>query len=278
MEFVFHPAFTGETIKIVSVGLIGCGYSIECKEEIPEGPMSRSQCDLYHCKFTYYDFDNYHRLEIKFSDGKILRSNVFQKSYYASKYEVIIKPDALEVKEIIGSNLGEFFFVAILLCPIMAGILVVIILINIVVKAVQKNKGGDNADRSNLKFSNILLWGFLIAFTMLGLFQDARTFLLTLIIESVCTSLYLAIKKESGRKILMGVVIANIFSQPAFVSFVYMFITSFTGILIAEIIIWLVEALIIYFIQRKYFAFKHILALAFILNAASFGIGLLLPI
>jgi hypothetical protein len=46
----------------------------------------------------------------------------------------------------------------------------------------------------------------------------------------------------------------------------------------AEIVIWLIEGGVFYLTQRKHIPFKEALALTFVLNLASFLLGLLLPI
>jgi hypothetical protein len=56
-----------------------------------------------------------------------------------------------------------------------------------------------------------------------------------------------------------------------------LFYFSWTGLLIGEVLIWLVEALILYVPMRKTIKFGEALLLSLVLNAVSFGVGLLLP-
>ena len=74
--------------------------------------------------------------------------------------------------------------------------------------------------------------------------------------------------------------IANVFTHPVlvFMQALDIYPYSMKNLVIAESVIWVVETVIVYCIQKKELCFRHILALAFILNATSFGIGLLLPI
>lgn len=61
------------------------------------GPQ-RFTCDQRGCFAMAYGFAPYHRLEIKFSDGKTRRSNVFPTAGIDSKYTVTIRANDLLVE------------------------------------------------------------------------------------------------------------------------------------------------------------------------------------
>jgi hypothetical protein len=48
--------------------------------------------------------------------------------------------------------------------------------------------------------------------------------------------------------------------------------------LVAEIVIWLAEAVVLYLILRKSLSFLEVLGLSLVMNAASIAIGLVLPV
>jgi hypothetical protein len=63
------------------------------------GPQ-RFTCESDSCFAMAYGFAPYHRLEIKFSDGKTRRSNVFKTAGLSSKYAVTVREDDLLVKSV----------------------------------------------------------------------------------------------------------------------------------------------------------------------------------
>ena len=276
--------------EIVSITLMECGSSPACEdgylfeEHFPQDVRHYfGSCDLDGCSFSYYDFDAYHRLDIQLSNGTVLKSNMFENSYYDSRYEVSITRDSLVVKELKGSNananlvglllVGGFFFLPATV------LVVVIVFISVVISSVRKK----NTFREVLKrLGKALFWILFANLASTGLVLSPGTFILTLIVEITLAWVYLWYLKPPDRKLLLGVLFANVFTQPLFVlsqSDLGLNIQhSMNSILIVELVIWLVEAIIIYFAQKKELSFIKILILAFVLNAASFGLGLLLPI
>ena len=78
---------------------------------------------------------------------------------------------------------------------------------------------------------------------------------------------------------MTGALLANLLTQPVFLFLlVFRVDMAFLWIVIAELCIWLIEAGVLHFTQRKTLSFKGALALSLLLNAVSFGLGLLLPI
>ncbi len=77
----------------------------DCSDAAPLeelGPQ-RLFCDAERCSAIAYGFAPYHRLEIQFSDGKTLQSNVFETIDFNSNYFVTVNADGLLVEEVSGS-------------------------------------------------------------------------------------------------------------------------------------------------------------------------------
>ncbi len=102
MDFTFQ--FEGESIPIVEAQLIECDDP-SCADGAPLehlGPQG-IRCEGLVCKSTAYTYSDYHRLVVEFEDG-VRESQVFTKSYFASRYRVTVSQDALVVEETGGTN------------------------------------------------------------------------------------------------------------------------------------------------------------------------------
>ena len=102
MDFTFE--FEGEPIAIVEAQLIQCdeptcagGVALEHL-----GPQG-IRCEGTVCKSIAYTYSDYHRLVVEFED-RTRESQVFTKSYFASRYRVTVSEDALLVEETGGTN------------------------------------------------------------------------------------------------------------------------------------------------------------------------------
>ncbi|MCP4140541.1 MAG: hypothetical protein GY755_09670 [Chloroflexi bacterium] len=106
--------------------------------------------------------------------------------------------------------------------------------------------------------------------------------LLTLIIELLLAYLYVTFKNKEipNKRFLLGILIINLITQPIFT---YISVASQNigmGIfcLFAEMVIFFVEAIFIYFFMKKEIGFGKALILSFVFNFASFFIGIFLPV
>lgn len=98
MEFTFEQEPSGEPLTIVSGILYECEQA-DCSDAAPLeelGPQ-RFWCDILSCGAIAYGFSQYHRLEIKFSDGKTRQSNIFETVGFDSTYAVSVRPEDLLV-------------------------------------------------------------------------------------------------------------------------------------------------------------------------------------
>jgi hypothetical protein len=99
MEFTFRQGLVDEPVTIISGILYECDQS-DCSDAAPLeelGPQ-RFTCDSESCGATAYGFAPYHRIELRFSDGKIRQSNIFETSGFDSSYTVTVRPDDLFVE------------------------------------------------------------------------------------------------------------------------------------------------------------------------------------
>lgn len=295
MEFEFRLEDIGPD-EVLSIKLLECGLSSVCETEYlfeEKFPSDVRQyfgsCDLQECSFSYYDFDEYHRLAVQMSNGVVLKSNVFKNSYFNSRYKVMIQPDSLYVEELRGSNwqIVETIFGVIyelvvyegLAIPVI-GMIFVVLAVIIIYTISQK----DGAKKLLIRLINVFLLSLMLSLSIMGLILSWKTFALTLLIECTLAILYFRFMNFPVGRVLYGVCVANIFTQPAFVFLLMqinvgkLHINSISILAVLEIIIWLVEATVIYLLQEKKLSFKRILLPAFLFNAASFGTGLLLPI
>jgi len=285
MRFSFDQDLPGPELAIVSWSMLNCQNS-ECStlDEVIQ-MQDEFRCSANECRagIHYGIQHDYFQMEITFSDGITRKSNVFTRRYYDAYYKVTVTSDSLFVKEIRGSNangnlvslllIGGFFFL-----PGTVLAILIALISNIVSGVKEKTPLREILKR----FGSALSWILLTTLALTGLVLSPDTFLLTLIIEVILALVYLWFLKPANKRVLLGVLFSNIFTQPIFVlSLADLGLNiqhSMNSILIMEAVIWLIEAVIIYFVQKKELSFIHILVLAFVLNAASFGIGLLLPI
>ena len=124
MDFEFYPQTSGVTITILSAILYGCEGS-DCQNPIPI-PIS---CGDSNCHANAGYSSN--RLEVRFSDGKTRRSNVFQSNAAHTVYKVTIRPDDLlvETQSTSGYQSASGFFELAIICVCLAGILILVILL-----------------------------------------------------------------------------------------------------------------------------------------------------
>ena len=124
MDFEFYPQTSGATITILSATLYGC-EGPDCQNPIPI-PIS---CGDSNCHANAGYSSN--RLEVRFSDGKTRRSNVFQSTSAHTVYKVTIRADDLlvEMQSTSGYQSASGFFQLAIICVCLAGILILVILL-----------------------------------------------------------------------------------------------------------------------------------------------------
>lgn len=275
MEFVLIQNGSQPKTEIISGILYTCDES-DCKDaHIPEviyGVNRELNCTEQSCYAV--PSGKFYKLEITFSDGITRKSNIFSRHFYESKYEISINKDLLWVKELNGSNLQILVFGMFVFCPPVLALILIASFGVVVYTAIKKDK--KNAVTAIFKKQLALIT--IVFFVIAGLTLNIKTFLITLLIESVIAFGYLKSIKMPYKETLMGVLLANVITQPIFVFFVNLWkISDLTYILMFELGIWIIESLILFRVSKQ-LSYKKILFLTFCLNAISYGVGLLLPI
>jgi hypothetical protein len=308
MDFEFHYE-SGTPLAIVEGSQLECDdASCSDGEPLLEGGPQRFTCSQDDCHSLAYGYAPYHRLVIRFSDGLTRESNVFTKDHFEALYRVTVRQNDLVVEEIGGSrrpgpSLGQVFgFVGIALVVAAIGLLLfgltlLIILVRLIVKA-----GRDQVSFDQSRGLFIVVWSIIgLALLLGGCSALARNWpfslalLLTMAIEGLVVVLYASLRGRSRLTLLTLVTLVNLISQPLL--WILLVVADQLGspptykpiaslmpqapwamVVLAEIVVWLLEAVLLYLMQRKTLSFKEALALSAILNAASFGAGLLLPL
>jgi hypothetical protein len=103
MAFTFAPDGTDGTLTVTSGELFECDQA-DCgdAEPLPRLGPQGLRCQATSCDATAYGFSPYHRLEVRFSDGKTRNSNVFATGDFESQYQVTVRPDDLLVGPLTG--------------------------------------------------------------------------------------------------------------------------------------------------------------------------------
>lgn len=264
---------------IVSGTLLECDDP-GCASSKPLGRMGPQSfdCSESDCSSMAYGYADYHKLRLEFSDGRTRESNVFGKKYFSAVYQVTVREDDLVVKEQRGGSMPLFFFLLASgpLCFVVPVIFIlpVIFLIIVAVRA-----AGFNQARG------IYIAAWIVSLLPLALnLLDPGLFtglIFTLVVEMAIALAYGLWRKRPLVLLLTVVGMMNLLTR-ATLSLISGFFGYLPGgwasLLIAEAVIWLVEAGLLAWALRKQVRFLEALALSAALNLASFGLGLLLPI
>jgi hypothetical protein len=128
------------------------------------------------------------------------------------------------------------------------------------------------------KLTNMV--GSFIGYFFSALMQEYfnRGLPVTLIVELFVGLIYVILRKRPWVPVLLTILLMNLVTQPILWFVVKeMRLTACAFTYVLELIVCLVEAWILYLVLRKSVNFTEILLLSFVMNLASFGVGLLLP-
>jgi hypothetical protein len=250
------------------------GYLMECEDSacLQSHPLEDFgpqgfKCYGTTCHAAAYSFTEYHRLVLSFSDGITRESNVFTKNSFEANYIVTIEENDLVVMEGRGyPNPNLFFFSLVLLnILLLTGAFFTLIFL------IRKSAHARGWITAALIVSSVLA----ISGSVLSLSLPA-----TIFIELMLAAAYALRKKRPLLQAITLFLLANVITQFALWAALNTFNegNAFLLTIGLEIIIWAVESLIIYLPQREEMQYKEAALLSLVLNLASFGIGLLLPI
>lgn len=268
MLFQFTPVAGQPNLLVTDGVLLECGDSA-CLTSHPLedfGPQGFS-CFGTTCHAAAYEFAEYHRLVLTFSDGVTRESNIFTKKSFEATYIVTIGKTDLIVEEGRGHLNPNILFIGLMILNILLLAGAFFTLTFLVRKGMQ---------------SRGWVIAALIISGALGISGSAISLTLpaTLIIELLLAGFYALKRKASQLSTLTLVCLANVITQFAF----WIVLNTYAAhneLLLTfglEIIIWGIEALVFYLPQRDNIKFKEAALLSLVLNLASFGMGLFLPI
>ncbi len=265
---------------------ISAGTLIECSDAACSNGESLRQlgpqhfdCTASSCSSLAYGYSEYQRLVLEFSDGVTRTSNVFTKSKFAADYVVSVFPDRLEVVELSGGVTWPVTGNMALDLVIGLGFLCLnsILLVIMVVLLVKVGKSG--AAFKSIPGWYIAAWVLAIPSILLSLILT-HGLVPTLISELALGMIYAVWRKHPKLLFLTILLLMNLVTQPA----LWLTVSGLSGrypillVIFAELVVWLLEAAGIYLALRKRIGFGEALLVSLVLNAASFGIGLFLPL
>jgi hypothetical protein len=277
MDFSFKYE-TGSVMSITGGVLMEC-EDIACSQAfaLEELGPQRFTCDTHSCSSMAYGYAEQFYIVITFSDGKTRESNLFGKEHFEAYYRVTVREDDLLVEEVGGrKNPMGYFWAGIFGGIFLIGGLVIGLVITLVMILV-KGKGEESGEGVKRVWF-IVAWVIGILLLLVGgMFTLAIP--LTGAIELLLGWLYTLWRDRRKRVVLTMILIANVVTSLGLWTLLtdWLIDFSWTRLLIGEGIIWLVEAVILYLPLRKALRFREALLLSFVLNAVSFGVGLLLP-
>ena len=105
------------------------------------------------------------------------------------------------------------------------------------------------------------------------------TLLITLLIEGMVVLVYSAIRRRPAGDLLLVSFIINIFTQiTLWVALRIFFSYYLIALIVAEVLIWLVESVLLHRLSRESLSLSNAVFLSLYMNLASFGIGWFLPV
>jgi len=264
---------------------IAGGEQLECADaacadavSLEEAGPQRFTCTETDCSSMAYTYEDYHRLAIAFSDGVTRESNVFGKSHFDAVYRVTVRADDLLVEET-GGRMNSMLLVVVgsIVGALVAGalfILGVVVVVLLFIKA-----GKDEATFAAARWLFILAWVAVVPFYIAGAFFSL-TLPVTLLLEGLVAFIYATVKKQPRITLLTLVALASLITQPLLWAVLNLPLGAddWLGYLVAEILIVVIEAGLLYGWRHQTQTFKQSLALSLMLNVVSFIVGLIIPV
>jgi hypothetical protein len=265
---------------------ISSGTLIECNDAACSKGESLQQlgpqyfdCTASSCSSLAYSYSEYQRLVLEFSDGVTRSSNVFTKSKFAADYVVNVFADRLEVVELSGGVTWPITGNTLLDLMIGSGYFCLNSIILVILVVLLVNVGKSGAAFKSIPGWYIAAWVLAIPSILVSLLLT-RGLVPTLITELTLGLIYTVWRKHPKLFFLTIVLLLNIVTQPA----LWLTVSGLSGrypvlvVLFAEMVVWVVEAVVIFLALRRRIGFGEALLVSLVLNAASFGIGLVLPL
>ncbi len=289
MEFEF-------VYEISPAPSIVSGIQEECGEAdclnaylLQKGGPQQFTCTRTDCFSVAYSYSEFQRLKITFSDGITRQSNVFSNKYLSNTYLVTVRETDLLIAQRwsgpalfssyddgYGSGTYSLIINSIFLCIFSIPVFLVPGCLMILIAV--RSTGFRNSWAAYIS-------AWLLSLLAIGIYSMTpfifEGLLATLVIEIALAVGYVLWRKRQMVLLLTVVAIMNLLTRPLLAYFVGAFYdlraAHLIWILLGEILVWIAEACILALALRKETGFREASSLSLVLNAASFGIGLLLP-
>ena len=225
------------------------------------------------CSSIAYGYADYHQLVVTFSDGVTRQSDIFEKNAFHATYRVTVGQVSLHVQE----GRGKMDPLVGILLGSLAGLSLLLVEFGLLV-ALMVREGKGRATWQESKGFYVAAFGVGLLLTVAGGFFSL-TLPITVLIEILLGIGYAVWRKRPVFPVMVVVLAMNVFTQLGLWGALE---TSRSGdalafTLLLEGGIWLVEALVLFFAQRKTIRFKEAALFSLALNAVSFVVGLALP-
>ena len=269
---------TAEPLDVVEIELFLC-EDADCTAgrllEKELGPQNINCPEPGLCQSMAYGYAEYHRLMITFSDGVTRESNIFEKARFDATYKVIVQDDGLLVESTGGKLINPMGLVVggVFLGTCLAGLLalglLVLLILNIVLDWKQK------ADTIWLA---VATWVVSVLVLAVGTWFSWIV-AATAGIEILIGFLYAWRRGLPRLRLVTMILLANTFTLIGLLFFSKVNTTTYNIGLLAPVegVIWLVEAVILYFTQRQSLSIKEAALLSLLLNGVTFVVGLVVP-
>ncbi|MFT3891653.1 MAG: hypothetical protein QM730_08485 [Anaerolineales bacterium] len=101
----------------------------------------------------------------------------------------------------------------------------------------------------------------------------------TILVEGCVVLVYSALQKKPAGKLLLASFVVNVVTQSMLWLALKIFFQQYlVTLFVAEVLIWLVEGVLLYYLTGKQLTPHAALILSLCMNAVSFGVGWFLPV
>jgi hypothetical protein len=281
MEFEFVNE-TDEPLSIVD------GEQMQCEqpdcvgaEPLEEVGPNTFWCTGHHCTSSAYGYTTYNQLVIQFSDGVTRTSNVFTSGMMQTSYRVTVVEEDLKVERITRER-AQWPLLWVLLGQtggsggaVLLGLLLLLCIVWLILRAWRTEE--ELVDSRPLM---VVVWVLSIPLIDLGTTFSLAP-LVTIAVEGVIVLVYAAVRQRNVFAWLTYILAVNVVTQAVLwpvIGSQRSYTSHLTTMMIAEPLIWLAEAGLLYLLRGGRLAVKIALLVSLVLNAVSLGIGLLVPV
>lgn len=278
-EFVYE---TRESLSIVDEQQMQCEQP-DCvdAEPLEEVGPNTFRCTGDRCTSSAYGYTTYNQLVIQFSDGVTRTSNVFTSGMMQTSYRVTVLEEDLKVERVTGDKAPWPLLWVLLgrtggsVGAVLVGLLLLACIVWLILRAWQTEE--ELVDSRPLF---IIIWVLSVPLIDLGSTFSLAP-LVTIAVEGLIVTIYAAIRRRNAFAWLTYVLVVNMVTQAVLWPLIGLqrsYTSYVTTMMVAEPLIWLAEAGLLYLLRGGRLAVKIALLVSLVLNAVSLGMGLLVPV